>query len=332
MVRIDLKKMITPPKLKKRDLVGVCSPSGTIAHKRKLFEEAKNNFEAATGLKLVIAPHTLARRYYSAGTSEERFSDFDALLRDENIKAIIFAAGGDTAIDLVGRLDYDFIKEHPKIISGISDATTLLSAITAKTGLITFLGLEFLDFAHHDMTYEIDSIERAWFMGQLGNIHENSRWHDFDKTPTAYCGWQTIREGKAEGQLIGGNFQSFMQLVGTEYDLSFPQSILFLETYKLPKKQIHKGLMQLKLHGVLDRIEGLIIGYCLECDNPDVVGNEQPIAETVLEVIQDYDFPIMQVGEIGHRVENCLQPLGAQAHMDASKLEFEILEDVTVDV
>lgn len=321
--------IIKPLKLNKGDLVGLCSPSGTIAHKKDLFERARENFEKTTGLRTLTAPHTLSKHFYSAGTAEERLDDLHSLITNPDVKAIIFAAGGDTAIDLVQGLDYSLIQKHPKIIAGISDATTLLSAITTKTGMVTFLGLELLDFATQPMTYEVEWLKRAWFEGEMGEVHANTQWHDFDNTYTTYCGWQTIRAGAAKGKLIGGNFQSFTQLVGTDYDLTQPDSILFLETYRLPKKQIHKGLMQLHMRGVLKQISGLVIGYCLECDNPDVVGNEQPIAETVLEVTRDYTFPIMQIGEIGHRVENCLQPLGVQARMDAGKLEFEILESVT---
>lgn len=324
--------MLKPGKLKPGDMAGICSPSGTMAHKKEMFLQAAANFEKALDLHIDIAPHVFAKHYYSAGTAEERLADFHGLIASSRVKAIVFSGGGDTAIDLVPGLDFDLIAKNPKIIAGISDATTLLSPITARTELVTFLGLEFLDFASHDMAYEIESIQKAWFQGKIGDVHANTDWRDLDNTHTAYCGWQTIREGEARGKLVGGNFQSFIQLVGTKYELPFSGAILFLETYRLPKKQIHKGLMQLKLRGVFEKISGMVVGYCLECDNPDVVGNDQPIAETVLEAVSDYDFPIMQIGEIGHRVENCLQPLGALARMDATNLEFEILEDVAVDL
>lgn len=320
--------ILKPAKLTKGDVVGICSPSGTIAQKHDQFERAARNFAKATGLSVSVAPNALCRHCYSAGTQKERLADFHALIKDNGIKAILFSAGGDTAIDLVQNIDYGLIRQYPKIVAGISDATTLLSAITAKTGLITFLGLEFLDFANHGMAYTVASIKKAWFEEKIGKIHANPAWQDLHKTFNRYKSWQTIRPGEAEGRLVGGNCESFLQLVGTEYELKFPDEILFLETYKLPKKQIHKALMQLKLRGVFDRVQGLIMGYCLECDNPNIVGNEQPITETVFEVVQDYNFPIMHIGEIGHSVENFLQPIGALAHLDATNLSLEILENV----
>src|SRR4051812_45794232 len=99
--------IIKPPRLKRGDTIGICSPSGTIAHKRGLFDQAVANFTKATGLNILVAPNAFNKHYYSAGTPEERLADFHALVKDPNIKAIIFAAGGDTAIDLVEQLDYE---------------------------------------------------------------------------------------------------------------------------------------------------------------------------------------------------------------------------------
>lgn len=321
-------QIIKPPKLHTGDTVGICCPSGTIDHKRELFERAIIGFEKATGLKTVVAPNAYAKHYYSAGTMQERLDDFHALIADPAIKAVVFGAGGDTASDLLPHLNYELIKNNPKIITGISDATTLLTAITAKTGLITFLGLEFLDFADYEMTYTTAAIESAWFEGTPQEILPNQNWKELKVNVTAYKGWQMIREGAAKGQLFGGNSESYIQVLDTLYELRIPGGILFLETYRLPKKQIHKTLMQLKIRGVLDQIAGLVIGYCLESDKPEVVGNDQPLAETILEITKEYAFPIMQIGEIGHCVENFMQPIGAQVAMDATNLKFEITENV----
>lgn len=323
-------QIIKPKKLILGDTVGICCPSGTIDHKRELFERARKNFGLQTGLKTVIASNTFAKHYYSAGTPEERAADFHELLKNPDVKAIIFAAGGDTALDVLSLLDFELIKNNPKIITGISDATTILSAITAKTGLITFLGLEFLDFATRELPYTLASMQSLLFEAAAGEIRENNNWEEFDGIHTPYSKWQTIQPGVAKGTLIGGNLQGFIQLVGTQYELSAPDAVLFFEAYKLPKKQIHKALMQLKLRGYFQHISGIVVGYNLESDTESVVGNEQPIAETVFEVVGEYHFPIMQIGEIGHHVENFLQPLGAQVHMDATNLKFEIVESVAL--
>src|SRR5688572_11188747 len=106
--------MIKPPKLKAGDTIGLCSPSGTIAHKKDLFEKAKKHYERSTGLSIVVGPNAFDQHYYSAGMPEARLSDFSTFVDDPTIKAIIFSAGGDTAIDLVESLPYNDIRQNPK--------------------------------------------------------------------------------------------------------------------------------------------------------------------------------------------------------------------------
>lgn len=246
---------------------GFVPPSGTITHKREQFIRACENFSAALGVRILTAPNVLAQHYYSAGTPQQRLDDFNYLLEQDEVKGIIFSAGRDTAIDLVPLLPYDEIRRRPKIMAGISDATTLLSSITAATGLVTFLGLELLDFADRPMPYTLASSEAAWFSGHMGAVRANPQWQDLRHSEHRYGCWKTTRPGTAEGRLICGNFRSFVQLFDTERELRLPGAILCLETYKLPKKEIHKGLMQLKLRGILDSITGMIIRYCCGCDD-----------------------------------------------------------------
>ncbi len=320
-----------PPKLRPGDLVAIISPSQPPAAKynQEQVKKACSNFEQATGLKTILAPNALAEHYYSAGTVQQRLDDFHWALKNPDVKGIVFSVGGFTCIELVDKLDYDLIKQHPKIIAGISDATTLLNPILAKTGLITFLGIELTDFGLEPMTYEAKSLKRAWFEGGIGAIQANPNWRDFDDLPTAYSGWETIRPGVAEGVIVGGNSVGFDQLYRTEYAPDVTGNILVLEFYKCGKQEIHGVLARFKLWGVLDKVSGLVVGYCLGSDQPGVKGNERTMKDLVLEVTSDYNFPVMQIGEIGHNVENIMLPIGARARLDATAKTFEILESVT---
>lgn len=319
-----------PSLLHPGDLIAIISPSQppTTKHGRGDIEQARQNFEQATGLKTVLAPNALAEHYYSAGTVQQRLDDFHWALKNPEVKGIMFSVGGNTAIELVDRLDYELIKQNPKVITGISDATTLLNPIFAKTGLVTFLGPEFTDFALEPMSYEVESIKKAWFNGNLGEIQPNPNWRDFDDLPTTYKGWTTIRPGAAEGHIVGGNYSSFTQLYHTEYAPDITGSLLVMECYKYSKRDIHGALARLRFWGAFDKINGLIIGYCLGSDEPGVTGNERSIADLALEVAEGYDFPIMHIGEVGHNVENIMLPIGARARLDATNKTFTVLEAV----
>jgi muramoyltetrapeptide carboxypeptidase len=319
---------IKPPKLHANDVVAIISPSSTIANRKDVVEKARKNFEQYTGLKTILAPNAMAQHYYSGGTVQKRLDDFHWALQNQKVKAIIFSVGGDTAVELVDKLDYELIKQNPKIIAGISDGTTLLNPIYAKTGLITFVGLELLDFANNDMTYEVEQIKKAWFEGSIGNIQPNPNWKDFEGNPTSYKGWQTIRKGTAQGKLVGGNHTSFAQLLNTGYAPELTGNILVTEHYNQSKKQVHRALADLRLLGAFDKISALIMGYCLGSDNLDEAGNNRDMVDLVQEATESYNFPIMWMGEIGHRVENIMLPIGASASLDATNLKFKITERV----
>ncbi len=319
---------IIPPRLKKGDKVGIISPSQSIQNRMEKFEKAKTSFSQRTGLELILGSHTLGRYYYSSGTVQERLSDFHQFLKDPSIKGILFSVGGNTAIDLIDKLDYELIRKNPKIISGISDATTILNPIFVKTGLITFLGLEFTMFGWLPMDYTYEQIEKTWFEGTLKEVTLNPKWKNYDDLPTTYNGWQTIRPGTAKGRIIGGNLGSITYLSGTDYYPSLDQNIFVFEGYRMHKKAIHHRLISMRLRGEFKRLSGIIVGYCLGSDDPTQPGDERSLKDMLLEVTEGYDFPIMQVGEIGHRVENILLPIGAIATMDAINLKFTIDEPV----
>ena len=319
---------IKPHKLKPGDTVAIISPSNVIAGWTDKLEVARKNFEYATGLKTVLSPNALASHYYSAGTKQQRIDDFHWALANTDIKAIIFSVGGNTAIELLESLDYELIKKTRKIIAGISDATTLVNAITTKTNLITFLGIEFFDYADQDMRYETKSIMKSWFDGNVGEVLPNANWKDFDDLPTQYQRWVSIKPGNARGVIVGGNYNGVMQLRGTQYMQDFKDKILFLEGYKNNKKEIHQRLEQLKLWGVLNQVSAIVIGYFVNSDDPKLIGNERPIKDIVLEATVGYNIPIMQIGEVGHNVENFMLPVGALASIDTQKLQIHILENV----
>ena len=89
--------------------------------------------------------------------------------------------------------------------------------------------------------------------------------------------------------------------------------------------------MQLRIKGVFNKISGLIMGYCHGSDDPTIESNKRDIKDILLTTTSAYNFPIMEVGEIGHRVENIIIPIGAKAKIDSKNLKFEIIEEVAVD-
>ncbi len=304
--------------------MAVISPSQPVVDRKDNLLKAISSLEEKLDLKIVLAPHAMDEFFYSAGKVERRLDDIHWAFSDPEIKAIFMSVGGGTAIDLVDKLDYELISKNPKVLTGISDATTLLNAINRKTGLVSFLGMELTDFGIEEMDYEIEWMRKVWFEEGPINYWQNSNWRDFDNLPNRYRGWREIKPGRAEGKLVGGNLSSFYSLLNTPYMPETKDNILVIETYKLAKKQIHQALQALRLKGFLDEISGLIIGYLIGSDDPTKTGNDRDIAEIVQEVCGGYSFPVMEVGEIGHNVENLILPIGGKATFDTNRLEFSV--------
>lgn len=317
------------PRLNKGDKIALISPSSPVADKIPMVKAAIQNFEEQTGLRIVLGKHALGQHHYASGTRQQRLDDFHWAIKDKDIKGIVFTIGGSVAIDLIDGLDYDLIKQNPKIIAGISDSTTLLTPITDRTGLITFHGIEFLQYAEYDMQYQVETLQRAWFDGSLGQYSQNDGWKDLKGHKSSYTGWESFQKGSAVGEIVGGNSTCFQYFLNTDYQPDMAGKILVLEGYMKPKREIHRLLMQYKIRRAFDEISGLIIGYWNGSEETDEEGNDRPLKDLVIETVGRPDLPILHVGEIGHQVSNLILPIGAKARIDADKLEFEILESTT---
>ncbi|MGL5824719.1 MAG: FxSxx-COOH system tetratricopeptide repeat protein [Nocardioides sp.] len=318
-----IRRALFPGRLRHGDRVRVVSPSSTITDQRDTLQRAADALERSLGVTVEFAEHALGAYFYSSGTAEQRRDDLMAAFADPEVKAVLLSMGGATAIDMLEGLDYDLIAANPKIVAGMSDSSTLLEAITARTGLVTFYGFEMFDFARHEMSYTTESIRRTWFDGWSGPFTPNPQWRDLEGDPTSYLGWREIKPGQVTGPAAGGNSDAFAQLIGTRYCPRLDNAVLILETYRLQKRHLQALMVSLRLKGVLDQIAGMVLGYCLGSDQPSG-RNERDVADILRETTAGYDFPIMQVGEIGHQVENLILPLGATVRMDTENLSFSL--------
>jgi muramoyltetrapeptide carboxypeptidase len=311
-------KQLLAPALRPGDLVRAVSPSSTIAGMEAEMRSAAQAFGERLDVRVEFAEHAFATHHYSAGTPAERADDFMAAFADPDVAAVVLSMGGATAIDVLDLLDYDTIAANPKILTGISDSTTVLQAVTARTGLVTFHGIELYDYSRDPMPYTTANALNVWRDGWHGPWPENPAWRELNGETTTYTHRRTIRGGTATGPLAGGNSEAVTQLIGTPYEPDVDGAILVLETYRLHKRHIHALLVSLRQRGWLHRASGLVLGYLLgsEADRP---GDDRDLADLVTEVTAGVpDLPVAQIGEIGHQVENLVLPLGATAHLDAA--------------
>jgi muramoyltetrapeptide carboxypeptidase len=301
-----------PKQIKPGDKIGVVSPStpvteDPIAQFQKGVESLEN-----MGLQVVIGKHVYSTTLGYAASPQEKAGDIDEMFADPSIKAIICSMGGVTANASLPYLDWDLIKAKPKIFLGISDITVLLNAIYAKTGLVTFHGNDVMwGFGRNPTSYDKQEFISRFIDAQIGKIKTNG-----ERT--------TIRSGRAEGTLLGGNLQCLLKLAGTPYFPDFRNSLFFVESLDITPEMCDCLFRQLKQIGIFDGVQGAVIGYIDSLQKKKDASIQ--MEEVLLQVTSDYNFPILKVNDFGHNCPNTVLPVGAKVGIDADTQEIEILE------
>lgn len=292
------------------DTIGIVAPSRPIyPYQKEIYEGIENlkkiGFNVKTGKNLE------QKLYYSAGTPEQKADDINEMFRDKEIKAIICATGGSSSNQILDLIDFNLIRENPKIFLGYSDITTLLLAIHSKTGLITFHGPDAYEFFH------ISKDAQNFFL-DLTSGRENT--YSYPK------GMRVIKHGKAGGKLLGGNILVMNALIGSSYFPDLNSNILFWEAVNLSPAMIDFKLNELKVAGILDKISGMIIGHLSECTDKKYPEDDRSLDEIILEITKKHTFPIIQLDYFGHDIDNFYTfPIGINSQIDTEKFSFEIL-------
>jgi muramoyltetrapeptide carboxypeptidase len=298
-----------PPALQAGDKVGIIAPASDI--KRELLEKGMAGLRQF-GYEPVYLPGILDREIYFAGSLDRRLREFEELLERDDIAALICARGGYGSNYLLERLNFEKFKQHPKIIVGYSDNTSLLSAITERSGLVTFHGpMVTKDFA-------------------LPNGVEPSSWKN---ATTGTSAWeiptdkvQVLRPGRAQGKLYGGCLSMLTASMGTPFEIQTDDTILFMEDIAAKPYQIDRMLMQLRLAGKFDRVCGFVFGEMIDCVQPS--GQDYSLQQVIMRVLADYDVPIIYGLPSGHvSGSNITLPIGVQAELTAeASAKLKILE------
>ena len=311
-----MSKQIKPLALRKGDTIGIISPSGPIFF-RKGYVKKGIKILHEMGFKTKLGRYALKETGYMAGSDDERAADLMEMFEDKEIKAIFATRGGDAASHLLDMLDYKKIKKNPKILMGLSDITALLNSINKKTGLVTFHG-PLLAWGINCSFFglkSMDSYSKEYMLKALCS-----------KKPIGYIEpikkRIVIKQGKAEGVLVGGNLDCVEKLCGTEYEPDFKNKILFWEEFREYVEDIDRDLTHLRLQGVFDKINGMVIGHL---EHYLAKGERYERFEKMIKnITKGYDFPILKAEEFGHGLKNATIPIGAKARISNNK--FEIIE------
>lgn len=315
-----MKTLLKPDRLCRGDTVAIVAPASAPP-------DPKAVDRAATGLETLgfrpkLAKNVRARLGFLAGDDRNRAADLMAMFGDKRVKAIICLRGGYGSARILDRLDYAFIRRHPKILSGYSDITSLHFALMKKAGLVSFhapmLNGELAD-------PKVPEFTRASFLRTVTEARPAGSLRD------GYDG-QTIsilRGGTAEGRLIGGNLSLICASLGTPFTPSFKGKILFFEDVSEKPYRLDRLLTQLLNAGIFSQVVGVAVGVNHDCKDTNAKpGGEyrQSGADVVKERLSSLRIPIVVGLPFGHLAINATIPVGVRARLDAKGGDLIITE------
>ena len=294
--------IIKPHSLKPGDTIAISSPAGAVWDEAQI--DKFTSILSSLGLK-VKQGETLRQKFgYFAGTDEFRAGEFNRFILDKEVSAIFCMKGGWGCARLFDKINFEAVKSNPKVIMGFSDITSLLVALNAKTGLVTFHG-PVGNSGWNDFT--VDYVKRV-----LMNCEKVEYAYPAEDTDKFY----TINPGTAKGILAGGNLTVLAGMMGSAFLPAWKDKILFLEETGEEPYRVDRMLTQLKLAGVLDNISGFIFGKCVKCE-----AEEPEKAFTLKQVLEQHIVPLKipayYGAMIGHIVNKYTVPLGISAEMNA---------------
>ncbi len=291
-----------PQRLTAGARIGVVNPAYWMEPER--LRRAVGVFENL-GYEMVLGKSTALKENKYAGSAEERAADIMAMFRDSSIDAIISARGGYGGNRVLPLLDYDVIRENPKIFIGYSDITGYLTSMAQQSGLITFHGPMLSTFGKQTTQYNLDILQQV-LSGQ-DNVRIQS---------TEACKARTLKPGIARGPAWGGNLMLVVSRLGTADQVDTRGTILFLEEIDEELYAFDRMMLHLKNSGSLAHINGLVIGEMLEMGDSKIPFGKS-IDEIVLDVCADLDVPIISNFPCGHGEYQATLPVSHEVELHA---------------
>ncbi len=292
--------LIKPKNLKIGDNIGIIAPCGGVEDSENILR-AKNFFENK-GYKVTLGKNILKNNRYLAGTDEEKLEDLHSFFANPQIDAIICLRGGYGAIRLINKIDYELIKNNPKIFAGYSDVTALSAMFLKKAGLIT---------------YSAPMIQGDFGIKDLSEFTVNSFFKAVSSDEQQEFSAKTVyKSGNATGITFGGNLATLVSLCGVDFIPDRP-FIFFAEDLNEPVYKIDKMFTQLlNIKEFRKNISGLILGEFLDVENKDW------LESLFKEIVQELDVPTLGGFKITHAKDKLTIPYGIESAICENIFKF----------
>lgn len=294
--------LIKPNKLKEGDTIAIIAPAGEVDEERINFSE---KYFKSKGYNVKFGAHLNKKRRYLAGDDNERIEDIHSAFEDSTVDAIICARGGYGAIRLINNIDYNIIRNNPKIFCGYSDITALSAMILKKAGLITFSG----PMAQSDFGEE-----------NINKFTESQFWNTLTNKSSLMIqniNGKIYKSGQAKGITFGGNLSTIASLCGIDF-LPDEKFIFFAEDINEDVYKIDRYFRQLlNISKFKNNISGILLGEFINN------GNSTWLDELFTELSTDLNIPVYSGYQISHDKNKFTIPIGAEAELNNGLLKIQ---------
>lgn len=323
---------IVPEKLKAGDEVMIVAPSRGVKLIGRDVRELAEQRLGKMGLKVRYASNATEENFDMLATTsaEKRAADITEAFLDKRVKAVMTIIGGFNTNQILPYLDYEVIKQNPKILCGFSDITALLDAVYAKTGLVTFMGPHLSSLGMlKGCDYTLAHFEKMLMQSGEDEVEPSAEWSDdlwfLNQEERHFVkneGYWVLNPGKAEGTIIGGNLGTFNLLLGSEYRPVFEQdTILFAEdTAGSDICDFMRNLTALTYQSDFKNVRGIVIG---RFQKDSKVSREQ-LEYMVKNLTPLAGLPVLANVDFGHSTPLLTIPVGGKAVMDNGRLMLSV--------
>lgn len=296
--------LIQPPFLQKKDTVAI------VATARKItFEEIKPAIDLleSWGLNVIVGNTIGIENHQFAGTDAQRIADFQAMLNNQEVKAVWCARGGYGTVRIIDELNFSAFLNNPKWVIGYSDVTVLHSHLNN-------LGVQSL---HATMPINVGENTETALASLKNSLFGKKIAYKISSSPFNKC-------GNSKGVLVGGNLSMLYSLLGSKTNLNTTDKILFMEDLDEYLYHVDRMLINLKRNNFFANIKGLIVGGMTEM-NDNTIPFGKKAEEIIVDVLSEYKFPIAFNFPAGHIKDNRTLILGKEVKFEVNDKNTTLL-------
>ena len=326
-------KKIYPEKLKAGDEVRVIAPSCSMAIISEASRKIANSRLTELGLKVTYGKNVEESDEFNSSSIKSRVADLHKAFQDKNVKAVLTVIGGYNCNQLLKYIDWEIIKNNPKIFIGFSDTTALQNAIYAKTRLVTYSGPAWSTFGQKlHFEYTLDYFKKCLMDKHLFAVEPSKEWTDDawykdqkNRYPIKNEGWLVVNKGKASGTILGANLCTFNLLQGTEFFPNLNNSILFIEDDDMSGSsgavEFDRNFQSLIHLSAFSGVKGIVIGRFQKASKV-TSKNLEKIIKSKKEL---KNVPVIANVDFGHTSPIITFPIGGEVEIDTSENSITII-------